>query len=133
MLVFARFRCLRPAGVAAALFAPLVLLASSAAVRADDCLTYDDYLHWTGGVATADSAQAVVVAGDYAYVADGAAGLAVVAIGDPTAPQLVEQIALPGPAYGLAVSGDLLLVAAQEAGLQAMIRLTGAPLPEAAN
>jgi hypothetical protein len=59
-----------------------------------------------GGYNTEGSAQAVAVAGDYAYVADGAAGLQVIDIRDPANPRRVGGYGTSGYASGVAVAGN---------------------------
>jgi len=53
----------------------------------------------------------VAVAGDYAYVAGGEAGLAVVDVSEPTAPHVVASIDLQGYAWAVTIAGDILAVA----------------------
>ena len=97
------------------LWATLPLVAAAQA----DCISYDDHLHWTGlGAALDDTAHAVVVAGEYAYVAAGTIGLVVVDVATNTALAIVAQLPLPGRAVEVTVADDLVLVAAGEAGLQ---------------
>ncbi len=101
-------------------FAAVLLLATvglAAPAPAQDCLDYREYLHWTGGVATADSARAVVVVGDHAFVADGAAGLTVLDVSDPAAPILLTKLPLSGTAVSLDVAEGLAVVAALDAGV----------------
>ena len=65
---------------------------------------------------TTDTATAVAVSGDYAYVADGAAGLVVVNISDPTNPVRVGGNT-GFPAVGLVIGTDRVCVAAGQDGL----------------
>jgi hypothetical protein len=58
------------------------------------------------GIAGDVRAYGVVVSGDYAYLAVGAAGLRVVDISDPSAPVEVGAYDVPGRADNLAVAGD---------------------------
>ncbi len=97
------------------MFLVLGVLASSA--PAQDCLDYREFLHWTGGVATADTARAVVVVGGHAFVADGAAGLTVLDVSDPVVPVLLTTLPLPGRAVSLDVAAGLAVVAALDAGV----------------
>lgn len=60
----------------------------------------------------------VTLSGTLAYVAAGEAGLLVVDIAKPKAPQIVGTCDLPGCARAVAISGGLAHVAADEAGLQ---------------
>ncbi|MBS2022466.1 MAG: Ig-like domain-containing protein, partial [Deltaproteobacteria bacterium] len=55
-----------------------------------------------------------------AFVADGASGVVVIELGDPTAPQRVATVPVVGSARDVAVSGDLLLVAADVGGLRVL-------------
>jgi len=87
------------------------------AALATPCQDYRDYLHWTGGIATAGDAQAVAIAGDLAFVADAVAGFTVLDIADPQAPALLATLPLPAAALSLDVAGDLAVVAAGEAGV----------------
>jgi formylglycine-generating enzyme required for sulfatase activity len=71
-----------------------------------------------GGYDTAGNAYGVAVAGNYAYVADYAAGLQVIDIGTPANPQRVGGYDTVGWALGVAVSGNYAYVADYAAGLQ---------------
>jgi hypothetical protein len=62
-------------------------------------------------------ANGVDVSGDYAYVAAGAAGLQVVAVGNRFSPQIAGSLALPGNAEDVKVVGGRAYVAAGPAGL----------------
>jgi hypothetical protein len=62
-------------------------------------------------------ANGVDAAGNYAYVASGAAGLVVVDASDPEVPFIAATLALPGNANDLKVSGGYAYVAAGSAGL----------------
>jgi len=59
----------------------------------------------------------VDVAHNHAYVAMGAAGLAVVDVSNRAAPLLAATLALPGSATDVKVAGDLAFVAAGDAGI----------------
>ncbi len=63
-------------------------------------------------------ADSVYVSGDYAYVADGGAGLQVIDISDPTNPILAGSYDTPDYALGVYVSGDYAFVADGDSGLQ---------------
>jgi len=84
------------------------LLAAPFALHAQDCLDYSDYWHFVGAAWIAD-ANEVLVAGEYAYVADAVnptGGLKVVDISDPMHPQIVGSVAASGTSRGLAKAGD---------------------------
>jgi hypothetical protein len=66
---------------------------------------------------TSGNSQGVFVSGDYAYVADGASGLAVVDISDPTTPGTPEYSDTAGDAEDVVVSGDYAYVADGGGGL----------------
>jgi hypothetical protein len=66
-----------------------------------------------GGIFTGD----VLLDGPYAFVANGAAGVAVVDVRDPARPLNVAQVRIPGFALELALSGGRILVAAASGGL----------------
>jgi hypothetical protein len=71
----------------------------------------------------------VAVDESHAYVAAGAAGLAVVDVTDLLSPALVSTRSLPGPAYGVAVANGFAYVAAGDAGLQTVdVRTPAAPV-----
>ncbi len=63
-----------------------------------------------GSLALPAKATRIVVSGHYAYVATGAAGLAVIDVADPAHPAVVGHAA--GPAYDVAVYGNHVFVAA---------------------
>ncbi|TKJ20717.1 MAG: hypothetical protein CEE42_14605 [Promethearchaeota archaeon Loki_b31] len=67
--------------------------------------------------ATNGNAHSVYVSGDYAYLADGASGLAVIDISDPTNPGTPIYGDTTGYAYGIYVSGDYAYVANNDSGL----------------
>jgi hypothetical protein len=56
-------------------------------------------------------AWGVCLAGDYAYVADGQAGLQVVSIADLENPRIVGNIGIPGTALAVTMLNDLVVVA----------------------
>ena len=60
----------------------------------------------------------MAVAGTYAYVADGTAGLRVVNIANPAAPAPVGFYDTPGQALGVTVDGNYAYVADDTAGLR---------------
>ena len=66
---------------------------------------------------TTGYAFGVYVSGDYAYVADGDSGLAVIDISDPTNPGTPVYKDTTGDARGVFVSGDYAYVADGESGL----------------
>ena len=70
-----------------------------------------------GSYDTLGSARGVAIAGDYAYVIDGDAGLVVVDISDPAAPVWAGYYDTPGWANGVAIAGDYAYVACDDAGL----------------
>ena len=63
-------------------------------------------------------AGGVAVAGNYAYVADGASGLQIVNVSNPAAPVLAGSYDTPGEARGVAVAGTYAYVADGYYGLQ---------------
>ena len=71
-----------------------------------------------GGCDTPGEAFSVAVSGDYAYVADGYAGLRVISIVDPAHPVEVGSFDTPGWAHGVAVSGNYAYVADCDSGLR---------------
>jgi hypothetical protein len=62
--------------------------------------------------------QDIDVAGEYAYVAAGEAGLLIIDVSDPAQPKTVGAYAPPGSAGSVYVSGNRVYVAAGEAGLR---------------
>ncbi|TFG17866.1 MAG: hypothetical protein EU531_02070 [Promethearchaeota archaeon] len=66
---------------------------------------------------TTGNSQGVFVSGDYAYVADGASGLAVIDISDPTTPGAPQYSNTAGDAEDVVVSGDYAYVADGGGGL----------------
>ena len=68
---------------------------------------------------TTGDAYGVYVSGDYAYVADGSSGLAVIDISDPTDPGLPVYEDTTGSARNVYVSGDYAYIADWSSGLAA--------------
>jgi uncharacterized secreted protein with C-terminal beta-propeller domain len=71
-----------------------------------------------GGYDTSGLAQGVAMSGNFAYVADGDAGLQIIDVNDPANPQRVGGYDTSGSAYGVAVSGNYAYVADGASGLQ---------------
>ncbi|MHB9049161.1 MAG: Ig-like domain-containing protein [Pirellulales bacterium] len=71
-----------------------------------------------GGYDTSGSAEAVVVSGTLAYVADSAAGLQIIDITNPALPVRLGTYLTSGRAFDVAVSGTLAYVVDETAGLQ---------------
>jgi len=70
-----------------------------------------------GGYVTSDYAYGVAVSGNYAYVADGFAGLQVINISNASSPTRVGGYDTSGCAYGVAVSGSYAYVADYDGGI----------------
>lgn len=70
-----------------------------------------------GSLSLPGFANAVVLAGQYAYVAAGQAGLLVIDLADPTRPALAGSLLTAGNANDVQVAGTLAYVAAGSAGL----------------
>jgi hypothetical protein len=68
------------------------------------CIDYSDYLHVAGSCETPANARGTVVLDGYAYVADGASGLQIIDVSDPSSPHIVGSIDTPDGAYDVAVS-----------------------------
>ncbi len=60
----------------------------------------------------------IAIAGDYAYIASGNAGLHVVNIADPRNPSLVATVPLTGDAVGLTLTSSHVLIATESGGMQ---------------
>ncbi len=76
------------------------------------------FLTPVGRYDTSGSANNVQVVGNYAYVADDAAGLQVIDVSNPTNPVRVGGIIIGGNALGVWVAGNYAYVACYELGLQ---------------
>lgn len=91
-----------------------------------------DPMEAIGSVDTPGEAQAVAVdpgRADYAYVADGSAGIQIVDITDPLAPFIEGSLPTPGFAYDLAVVGSLVYVADGSGGLRVIdVSVPAAPV-----
>ncbi len=76
-------------------------------------------------------ALAVAAAGDRVWLAEGDAGLVAVSTADPARPAIVDELALPGPAFDVAVDGDTGVIAAAlgAAGL-ALVDQALPPVPD---
>jgi hypothetical protein len=72
----------------------------------------------TGSYDTPGYAHGIALSGDYAYVADGFAGLQVIDITDTANPSLAGSYNTLDYAWGVAISGDYAYVADDEFGLQ---------------
>lgn len=77
--------------------------------------TGDDY--FVNPINMPANPEGVVVEGDYAFVASGDFGLAVVDIRDIRNPFVVTSLVLDGTSLGLAVDGDFAYIAADRSGL----------------
>jgi len=71
-----------------------------------------------GSYDTSGSALGVALSGNYAYVADGAAGLQVIDVSNPASPQRVGGYNTSGFALGVAVSGNYAYLGDLNAGVQ---------------
>ena len=71
-----------------------------------------------GSIDTPSNARDVYVAGDYAYVADGRAGLVIIDVNDSQNPKISSVYDTPGYANDIFVSGNYAYIADAEAGLQ---------------
>ncbi len=74
-------------------------------------------LHLKGFCATPGKAGDVMISGDFAFVADGEAGLQIIDMTDKTAPVIAGSCDTPGFASGVYVSGNYAFVADGEMGL----------------
>jgi hypothetical protein len=81
-----------------------------------------------GSCDTSGHAYGIAVGGNYAYVADGEAGLQVIDVSDPANPQQVGGYDTSGVAYDVAVSGNYACMANSRWGL-AILNLAPAPRP----
>jgi len=98
------------------LFAAGVACVCVVGLAHSECIDYEDYLRWVGGVDTPGYAHDVVIAGNYAYVAD--SDLQVIDISNPESPQIVGGVVTTGGARGVAISGSYAYVADYSSGLQ---------------
>ncbi len=78
-----------------------------------------------GELRTGAEAMGIRVAGTRAYLADGWAGLRVIAIADPAAPHLLGTLDTPGTAQALDIAGEMAYVADGAGGLRVV--WVGAP------
>ena len=81
-----------------------------------------------GGYDTAGDARGIALAGGFAFIADGSAGLQVVNISDPAQPTLAGSFDTSGEATGVSVWGNLAYVADGASGLQ-VINITNPTHP----
>jgi hypothetical protein len=86
-------------------------LTSGLALAQNDCIDYSDFPNLEVNVDVPGSAQAMVVQGNYIYVAAYTEGLQVVDVFDPATPSLVGGLDTPGQCRGLYCSGGLVYVA----------------------
>ncbi len=63
------------------------------------------------------SAQELVAAGGFVYLANGRSGLSVIDVQDPARPKLVSTLKLPGYALGLGINGQHLAISSRFAGV----------------
>ena len=99
-------------------FAPGRLVAAAllaagwiASARADHCIDYRKFIPELGRVTLGATAVGVAQAGDHAYIAQGAAGLQVVDVSDPSAPTVVATIGALGTVLDVEAQGTVLYVA----------------------
>jgi hypothetical protein len=98
----------------------LMVVLLSSLVEAQDCINYEDYMHWAAGMNTYQ-ARGVAISGSFAYVADGSSGgLQVIDITNPASLQFVVGLNTPGSARGVAISGSYAYVADALSGLQVL-------------
>lgn len=86
-------------------------------VNGTQCFDYRDYLHTVGLIATPGQANAVAVAGDYVYVADGDNGLQIIDVHDRSQPELLGAVDTAGTALDLSWWDDIVCLAYGQAGL----------------
>ena len=108
---------LRNCAVAGFAACPLLLL-SFLEVCSAACIDYRRFPHLLAGVDTPGNAQSVAVSGCWAFVADGTAGLQVIAVCPLDSPEVVAGIDTPGEAIAVSISGSLAYLADGTAGLQ---------------
>lgn len=83
-----------------------------------ECFDYSRSVHMIGSVSLESSADAIALAGDYAYVLTQFAGLHVVDVSTPGDPVLVGQVDVPGQGRDVCVLGAHAYLACDAAGLQ---------------
>ena len=88
-------------------------------VRAE-CVDYENYLHWIGGVKvpTWGTGDDIVIDGSLAYVAADYWGFHIVDVSNPRLPAIVGNGSTPGDARGIAQSGSYAYIADNTFGLQ---------------
>jgi hypothetical protein len=84
-----------------------------------------------GGYHTSGYAEGVMVLGNYAYVADGLAGLHIIDVSNPSSPVRVGGYDTSGYAFGVAVSGNYAYVADSSGGLVILRVANVAPVADA--
>ena len=112
---------IRRRAIACAPILPALLLLSAvlAKLAGAECLSYEDYLRAEGYVEISNCTS-VTIAGDHACVLHPSAGLTVIDISDPDAPEIVGSSDTPGQAQQVAVSGTYAFIADGSAGLLAV-------------
>jgi hypothetical protein len=68
------------------------------------CIEYASHIHAVSGIGTAGSARRTARRGDLLFTAAGEAGVLVIDVSDPTAPEIVTTLDTPGSAIDLAFS-----------------------------
>ena len=99
------------------LLVSLAGMCGSHAALGTDCFKYQTHFPTLGVADTPGDAAGVFVTDGYAYVADGAFGLAIIRVADPTAPTMIGAVSTPGSARAVAVAENLAVIAAGEAGI----------------
>jgi hypothetical protein len=99
-----------------------------ALAASQDCIYYENYLHWVGEIQLS-SAYDMAVSGNFAYIADADEGLVVVDITDPSNPRMAGSVNTPGSAFGVAVLGGYAYVIVPYSGLQ-VIDITNPESPQ---
>ncbi len=122
-----RSRTLRSVGVRLCLAVTLaalgLVLAYGSAVA--QCIDYSKYLHVVGSVWMPDdffhdNNYSIALAGNYAYAANGWAGLRAIDITNPESPVVVGSVDTRGSARAVTVAGNHLYVAEEDEGLEIM-------------
>lgn len=117
-----------PAGLVLILGLALTFGGGLFAETSGQCISYEPYLHWVGGIDLGGHAEHIAVSGDLALLADDVLGLLIIDISDPLAPYIIGTEGSIREVRDLATDGEL-AVAVGDPTLLTVIDVTNPASP----